>query len=111
MDDTSRISAQLPTSVYIPAHPRRDPDHPDPVLGFEIRVLADGTRVLPAFSTVEQLAAALGPAQPWALLPLRAARALLGIAGVDSVLIDPQVADGAPRWTAQDLAQLVGSVR
>lgn len=109
MDDTSRISAQLPENVYVPAHP--DPNRPDPVLDFEIRLLGDGTRVLPAFSTVEQLAAALGPAQPWALLPLRAARALMGVAGIDSVLLDPEVADGAWRWSEQDLAELVRSVR
>ena len=109
MDDTSRISGNLPANVYVPAHP--DPGRSEPVLGFEIRVLSDGTRVLPAFSTVDQLAVALGPAQPWALLPLRAARALMGVAGVDSVLLDPIVADGAWRWSEQDLAALVRVVR
>jgi hypothetical protein len=96
----------LPDQVYAPAHPALRRDDVNGTIEFEIRELADGSRVLPVFSSVERMAAALGPAQPWVLVPLRAARAVMAVAGVDSVALDPEFADGAWRWTAQSLQRL-----
>jgi SseB protein N-terminal domain len=90
--------------VYAPAHP--DPRRGRQALEFEIRQLADGVRALPVFSTRERLVEALGPAQPWALLPLRAARALMAAAGIPSVVLDPEFTVEAWRWDEQDLVEL-----
>ena len=97
-------SAALPDEVYVPAHP--DPSRPDRALEFEVRQLADGSLALPAFTSLDQLALALGPAQPWARMPLRAARALMTAAGIPTVVLDPQSADSAWRWTEEDIVEL-----
>ena len=97
----------LPELIFAPAHPetRQSED-----LVFEVRELADGTRVLPVYSSTSRLAAALGPAQPWAALPLQAMRELMGKAGVDLIALDPDVAPSAPRWRPADLAELAESI-
>ncbi len=78
---------------------------------FEVRELSDGTRALPVFTSLEQLVAVLGPAQPWALLPLRAVRALMGVAGVPYVLVDPNLGAEVWRWTEEGLIDLAGAAR
>jgi hypothetical protein len=93
---------QPPEFVYAPAHPVRGDG--EAKIEFEVRAMADGTRVLPVFSSVDALVEALGPMQPWALLPMRAARAVMGVAGVPEVVLDPPVAPDAWRWSEQDLA-------
>ena len=97
----------LPELIFAPAHPetRQSED-----LVFEVRELADGTRVLPVYSSTSRLAAALGPAQPWAALPLQAMRELMGKAGVELIALDPDVAPSAPRWRPADLAELAASI-
>ncbi|HEX3646944.1 MAG TPA: hypothetical protein VHV49_00875 [Pseudonocardiaceae bacterium] len=45
----------------------------------------------------------LGSAQPWVLMPLRAARALSRQGGADEVVLDPATADERTRWTPADL--------
>jgi hypothetical protein len=92
--------------VYAPAHPAQRRDDVNGTIEFEVRGLADGRRVLPVFSSVERMAAALGPAQPWVLVPLRAARAVMAIAGIDSVVLDPEFADDAWRWDVSSLRRL-----
>lgn len=96
----------LPEIVFAPAHPGVREGRKDVV--FEVRELADGRRVLPVFTTAERLTTVLGPQQPWAAVPLRAARALMGAAGVAEVMIDPRLAPGAWRWQADDLVALRG---
>jgi len=96
---------ELPDKVYVPAHPAQRHDD-DSSIEFEVRVLTDGSRVLPVFSSVERMSEALGPAQPWVLVPLRAARAVMAVAGIDSVMLDPQLVDDAWRWDAQSLHRL-----
>lgn len=97
----------LPELIFAPAHPetRQSED-----LVFEVRELADGTRVLPVYSSTSRLTAALGPAQPWAALPLQAMRELMGKAGVELIALDPDVAPSAPRWRPADLAELAESI-
>jgi SseB protein N-terminal domain len=97
----------LPELVFAPAHPetRQSKD-----LVFEVRELADGTRVLPVYSSTSRLVAALGPAQPWAALPLQATRELMAKAGVELIALDPEVAPSAPRWRPADLAELAESI-
>lgn len=73
---------------------------------FEVRELSDGGRALPVFTTVKRLVATLGPEQPWVALPLRNIRAIMGGAGVDRVVIDPQARPDAWRWQASDLQAL-----
>ena len=92
--------------VYASAHPAQRGDGVGGTIEFEVRELADGRRVLPVFSSVERMAEALGPAQPWVLLPLRAARAVMAIAGVDAVVLDPEIADDAWRWDASSFRRL-----
>ena len=58
------------------------------------------------FSTVKRLVEALGPEQPWVALPLRNVQAIMGGAGVDRVVVDPEAGPGAWRWQASDLEEL-----
>jgi hypothetical protein len=95
--------------VYAPAHP--DPRRVGRSVEFEVRALSDGTRALPVFTTLDRLVEALGPAQPWALLPLRAVRALMGLAEIPQVLVDPSLGADVWRWTEDDLIDLAGAVR
>jgi hypothetical protein len=94
--------------VFAPAHPQVLGGRKDVV--FEVRRLADGTAVLPVFSTVQKLVAALGEAQPWACLPLREVRGLMGLSRVEQVLIDPDLDQGAWRWRETDLLACAKSI-
>jgi len=73
---------------------------------FEVRELPGGGRVMPVFTTVSRLAAALGPYQPWVALPLRNLQEIMGGAGVYSVVLDPPAEPGGWRWQATDLRAL-----
>jgi hypothetical protein len=55
----------------------------------EVRLLADGTRTLPVFSSVARLVDALGPHQPWVCLPIRTATDAAHKAMVDRITRDP----------------------
>lgn len=94
----------LPVLVLAPAHPISRDGRTDVVL--EVRELANGTRALPVFTTRERLVEALGREQPWAALPLQAARALMGAAGITQVIIDPVAEPGAWRWQPSDIEEL-----
>ncbi len=83
--------------MVVPAHPGAG----DRLL-FEARQEPDGL-VLPVFSSVRTLIAALGHAQPWAVLPLARVVDAAADARVHQVVLDPEVADGAWRWEQQDL--------
>jgi hypothetical protein len=72
----------------------------------EVRELSGGYRAMPVFSTVSRLVATLGPDQPWVALPLRNIQAIMGGAGVHTVVIDPRAEPGAWRWGAGDLRVL-----
>lgn len=88
-----------------PARPDIRPGHDGEVI-FEVRELSGGGRALPVFTTVKRLVATLGPAQPWVALPLRNIQAIMGGAGVGTVVIDPQAEPGTWRWQASDLQAL-----
>ena len=77
---------------------------------FEVRELADGTPVLPVYSSTERLVEALGPAQPWAAFPVETALEMMARAGVSMVVLDPQIAPGAARWRPEDLAEMAESI-
>ncbi|MDH6113293.1 hypothetical protein P3T36_001823 [Kitasatospora sp. MAP12-15] len=99
----------LPGLVYAPARPivrdgRRE-------LLYEIRRNPDGSQALPVFSTLERLVDAFGPAQPWAQVPLRAARAVMCAAGVTQLQLDPTIAEDAWRWSAAELARYQEELR
>lgn len=95
----------LPEIVIAPARPDIRPGHNGDVI-FEVREISDGGRALPVFTTVKRLVATLGQDQPWVALPLRNIQAIMGGAGVDRVLIDPQAQPGTWRWQASDLQAL-----
>jgi hypothetical protein len=61
----------------------------------EIRLQADGTRMLPVFSSVARLMDELGPQQPWICLPMSAAAEAATRAAVDRVALDPVLGPGA----------------
>jgi hypothetical protein len=73
---------------------------------FEVRRTSDGGRALPVFSAVERLVSALGPQQPWVALPLRNIQRIIGGAGVDRIVLDPDAESGAWRWQASDIEAL-----
>jgi hypothetical protein len=83
--------------VVVPAHPGAG----DQLL-LEAR-LEPGGLVLPVFSSVRALVAALGQAQPWAVLPLGRVADVAVAARVHRVVLDPEVSGGAWRWEEQDL--------
>jgi hypothetical protein len=93
----------LPEIVFAPAHPSAR-EGGEVVL--EVRELADGTPVLPVYSSTSRLVAALGPAQPWAAFPLQTMRELMAGARVRMVVLDPEIAPGSPRWRLEDLVVL-----
>lgn len=79
---------------------------------FEVRELPGRGRVMPAFSTVSRLVAALGPHQPWVALPLANLQEIMGGAGVYTVVLDPQPAPGGGwRWQESDLRALEQAAR
>ena len=95
----------LPEIVVVPARPDIRPGHDSDVI-FEVRQLSDGGRALPAFTTVERLVSTLGREQPWVALPLRNIQAIMGSAGVDRVVLDPEAEPGTWRWQASDIEAL-----
>jgi hypothetical protein len=103
--DEGPAGGGLPEIVVAPARPDIRPAHDGDVI-FEVRELSGGGRALPVFTTVKRLVATLGPDQPWVALPLRNIQAIMGGAGVDRVVIDPQAQPGAWRWQASDLQAL-----
>jgi hypothetical protein len=96
-----------PEIVFVPAHPA---DRQSSDLVFEVRELADGTPVLPVYSSTGRLVEALGPAQPWAAFPLQTTREMMARAGVGMVVLDPEIAPGAARWRPEDLAEMAESI-
>jgi SseB protein N-terminal domain len=95
----------LPEMVIAPARPDIRQGHDGDVI-FEVRELSGGGRAMPVFTTVKHLVATLGPDQPWVALPLRNIQAIMGGAGVNQVVIDPQAQHSAWRWQASDLQAL-----
>jgi len=83
--------------VVVPAHPGAGEQ-----LIFEARQEPGGL-VLPAFSSVRALVAALGDSQPWAVVPLAVIMSAADAAGVSLVALDPAVSDAAWRWEPVDL--------
>lgn len=83
--------------IVVPAHPGAGDQ-----LIFEARRQLDGL-VLPVFSSVSLLVAALGQSQPWAVLPLAQVIEAAAAARVSRVVQDPAVSDDAWRWEPADL--------
>lgn len=101
------VGGGLPDIVFAPAHPA---DRAGGEVVFEVRELADGTPVLPVYSSATRLVAALGPAQPWAAFPIQTARELMAMAGVSMVVLDAEIVPGSPRWRPEDLVVLAENV-
>lgn len=97
----------LPEIVVVPAHPDVRPGHDGNVI-FEVRRASDGELALPAFSSVGRLVAVLGDEQPWVAMPLQNARTIMGAAGVDRVVLDPDAGPDAWRWQEGDTEMLQG---
>lgn len=74
----------LPELVIVPARPGASGPE------METRYTDDGRRVvLPAFSSVANLAARLGHEQPWICVPLAEARGAAADADLAGIVIDP----------------------
>lgn len=91
---------RAPEMVAAPAHPGV-PGSDELLL--EARPLPGHGKVLPVFSTVGKLVAALGQSQPWAVLPLERAREMAAAAGVELVALDPVMSPETWQWGPQDL--------
>jgi hypothetical protein len=96
----------LPEFVIVPAHP----DNGSTEIAFEVRQAANGTDVLPVFSSVRHLVNTLGPAQPWVAMPLIKVRELAAAGGIQQVVLDPETRSGAWRWQYSDLETLEQSL-
>ena len=91
--------------MFAPARPDVRPGHDTDVI-FEVCRTSDGGRALPVFTAVERLVSALGPQQPWVALPLRNIQKIIGGAGVDRIVLDPDAESRAWRWQASDIQAL-----
>lgn len=93
------MSTQAPDQqmVAVPSHPGAGGQ-----LILEARRYEDEL-VLPMFSSVRALVAALGQSQPWAVAPLPVVMADAATAGISKLILDPEVTDDAWRWTTADL--------
>jgi hypothetical protein len=89
--------------VFVPAHPGLA-GHGEIVP--EVRHLAGGRVVLPAFSTLTGLVGALGRFQPWAALPLMRVREMAAAVGAGQVLLDPRIGPRLRRWQPGDVEAL-----
>lgn len=87
--------------VAVPARPGNGDE-----LILEARRQPQGV-VLPVFSSVRVLVAALGQSQPWAVLPLGRVGELASAAGVDQIALDPEVTGDAWRWNQFEADGLV----
>jgi hypothetical protein len=83
--------------VIVPAHPGAGDQ-----LIFAARREPDGL-VLPVFSSVGVLVAALGRSQPWAAVPLAKVVDAASAGRVDLVVLNPEVSGDAWRWDQRDL--------
>lgn len=95
--------------VYVPAHP--DLREGQRNVMFETRTVADGSQVGVAFSTQDLLVAALGPAQPWVALNMGNLQAVLGTAGLTTILLDPQIDESVRWWTPESVEALAAEMR
>lgn len=88
-------------TVYVPAHPGTDDG--EATVRFELRHTSENKLAVLAFTSMEQLVAQLGIAQPWISLTMEKLQSLINIMGVDTISIDPEVPFEAGRWTEEDL--------
>lgn len=91
------------TPVFVPAHPRYPGRGLPPVLAVELLEWAGTTPVPVAFTSLELLVAALGPAQPWVAASLGPFAEAMRAAGLPSVRLDPRTPPEAARWRPADL--------
>jgi hypothetical protein len=91
------------TPVFVPAHPRYPGGGRPAVIALELLALNGTTPVPVAFTTLERLVAALGPAQPWIAVSLGPFAEGMAASGLPAVRLDPKTAEGAASWRAEDL--------
>lgn len=100
------------STVYVPAHPvysRNEDGSPrSPRVGIELLRSAAGERFLIAFTSLDRLVEALGPAQPWAAYHLGPFTELMHRAGLDPVHLDPALEPGFRIWQPEDVERFVG---
>lgn len=89
--------------LCIPAHPAIGA-HGD---ALEFRRLSTGDVVAIAFSSPGRLAAQLGEYQPWIALPAIAFSGLVQAAGVQRVLVDPDLDPGISRWEESHITEVL----
>ncbi|MEU6663498.1 SAV_915 family protein [Streptomyces sp. NPDC046821] len=98
------------TAVFVPAHPRYADiadakGHPArvPLIAYELFAHPEDGTVALAFTTLEKLVSALGPAQPWIAASIGPLAEGMREHGA-RVRLDPEVAPGHHNWQEADLA-------
>lgn len=84
--------------VFVPARPYQGWE-----VMFEMRRQADGSILLPAFSSLPLLVETLGEYQPWVCVPLVKADGAVRRHGVARLVIDPPMDGSAWRWGEAEL--------
>ncbi|WP_326774348.1 SAV_915 family protein [Streptomyces sp. NBC_01445] len=112
-DDAAGPKPDVPayhTAVYVPAHPRyadiADADGRParvPFIAYELFAHPSDGNVALAFTTLEKLVSALGPAQPWIAASIGPLAEGMREHGA-RVRLDPEVAPGHHNWQQADLA-------
>ncbi len=81
-----------------------------PLIAFELLQHPSGPAVPVAFTTLEKLVAALGPAQPWLASSIGPFTEAMRDAGLPMVHLDPVIEPGHHNWTPQDLEEYARKV-
>ncbi|MEV5509517.1 SAV_915 family protein [Streptomyces orinoci] len=80
------------------------------MIAFELLQHPSGPAVPVAFTTLEKLVAALGPAQPWLASSIGPFTEAMRDAGLPMVHLDPVIEPGHHNWTPQDLEEYARKV-
>ncbi|MEV0279103.1 SAV_915 family protein [Streptomyces sp. NPDC050610] len=91
------------TPVFVPAHPRYPEGGGKPDIAVELLRHAAGAAVPVAFSTLDKLVEALGPAQPWISVSIGSFAEAMRDAKLAKVRLDPAIPSGTVHWRPEDL--------
>ncbi len=105
-DEVNQGSDDIPTLLYVPAHPVGG--DPEPSFALEPRTMNDGLPAVIAFTSVPELVRQLGHYQPWAAFRPDDLRRLAVATGFERVYVDPKVYPFELRWAPAHLDQLWG---
>ncbi|WP_269853454.1 hypothetical protein [Streptomyces sp. RPT161] len=99
------------TVVFIPAHPRYPDGEGQPRIAVELLEHSGTTPVPVAFTSLEKLVEALGPAQLWIASSIGPFAEAMRDAGLPKVRLDPAVTPGTVTWRAEELEAYARKVK